>query len=181
MGGLTSQDHKRLSTLLADRTAGNASDNKNIKEIVDNYADRFTTQFTIVAGLSRNPTTGVVTIAVDGQPLVAPGDADIVTEAARIDMNRVANTIVAQNQGKSQLELERLVRDGLNRWYEDNVVGDRGKFQLSDIADLNDRKLTVKGIEYKPEQVKRFQQLIKNPSAAVIPGISGMLDGIYMS
>ena len=178
-GSLTQQDYDRMVRTLNSRNDAKAPNDQNIKEIVSGYGDKFQITFMTAAGLQRNPTTGQVSVRVDGQPLVSPADAGLITDAAEMDMNRVVNQIVRQNQGKSQLEIEAAVREGLNSWWIDNVVSDGGKYRLSDLVDLDDPKLTDKGIdEFTRGQKDRFGSILTRPTDTVLPGIGSSVDSV---
>ena len=173
-GDITSAQANSLNADLKAEQGSNSPDDKEAKDIVKDWAGRFSADFLAAAGLKRDP-QGVITKS--GQTsLISGGEAKIVVGQMERDLNLAVNTVLSQNPGVTGLAKSQLIQETVQDWYQQNVGTSTGKYYFQDIQQRN-QDATQSG--YTDAQKQRFTNLVNSPAERLkqsIPSVAQPLD-----
>lgn len=176
-GQITRQQFNSLSKELAAKSGGKTPTNKIASGLVTTYSKRFKNDFMAAMGLKADALGNFTDF---NGALVSAADAELIAGQAKTEMNIIANQILRENPGISDVELQREVTKRLEEWWKAETQTDGGRYQLNDILEQK-RNSDPRKQELTPQQQQRFNDLAdgkgKRPFASAYPtGVVGPQD-----
>lgn len=161
-GDITREQGDRL--LRETGGGGITSEDKNnplFRGIADAYGDRIETDFLNRAQLKKDAYGRLLPSETS---LITDGQARIITQAMRNDIQRVKEQSLMATVGKGDEERQRHLTAALNEWYNNNFVAVGSKYHIPE-ADKGGKIKDKNGIEdWNPEVRRRLINLTTSPA-----------------
>jgi hypothetical protein len=167
-GEISMQQRDTLLSQLANKVNSQMPSSEEGKQVSKDYTERFIQDFLPLAGLQLDQNGNPIDAKLGEVPLISAGEAKVLKGAVQRELNIVLNAAIAANPNLNPIQLNQLLQQTAQEWYQNNVLNADGKYYLGTLQE------GVAAGNFGPgkygEQGKYWNDLVNSPQLLATPG-----------